>query len=180
MTDSIINQAIQVRNAYDEASRSRSPRIGVLGPSLSEETDIGTIKRCEIQETLNKHGYDAFFPECEIDLSDSSILWLEEERKLLADKSVALIILLHTTSYGVVAEIGNFVSIPEIQSKCVILYPAKHYEPGKNLLANTVQAFDNMIYTDQQLQECHVVAQCVEWADNRRIDLLQKFDSQRF
>ena len=140
--------------------------IAVLGPNLSDIDNSGTLKRRQIAASLETDGHITFFPENHVQDTDPSVPWVEQERQLLSDSSVDLVIILHTDrSAGVLMEIGNFVSVPEISLKTAILCPFKHYKPTENLFGNTVQAyFTKMQYTDEHLASCELVAECKQWA----------------
>ena len=74
-----------------------------------------------------------FFPEERLDTSDPTP-WIEQERRLLSDSTVHLVIVLDAEdSAGVLIEIGNFVSVPKIHAKTAILFPSEHYKSGQNL-----------------------------------------------
>ena len=140
-----------------------SLRIAVLGPNLEEIRDAGTRKRYQIRDALADLGHSPFFPE---DLIDESLDWIGQERVLLAGEDVDLIIILHTNdSWGALAEIANFVSVPEIRTKTVVFFPIEHYTPTRSLPANIVQSyFVKMPYTDNHLEVCQLVSECERWA----------------
>ena len=84
-------------------------------------------------------------------------------------------------SFGVMSEIANFVSVPEIHSKAAILFPAKFYIPNESLPANTVQAYhDKMQYTDEDIEICRLVHQCIDWASERRMESWSGIAAQGF
>lgn len=139
--------------------------IAVLGPNLKDIGNPGTLKRHQIADSLENDGHITFFPENHVQYTDPSMPWVDQERELLSDSSVDLVIILHTDhSAGVLMEIGNFVSVPEISLKTAVLCPTKHYKPTENLFGNTVQYFTNMQYTDEHLASCELVAECKQWA----------------
>ena len=141
-----------------------SLRIAVLGPNLEEIRDAGTRKRYQIRDALSDLGHSPFFPEEVIE--GSSLDWIGQERVLLAGDDVDLIIILHTNeSCGVLAEISNFVSVPEIRTKTAVFFPIEHYTPTRNMPANIVQSyFVKMPYTDDHLKICQLVSECEKWA----------------
>ena len=84
--------------------------IAVLGPSLDDgEANRGGRKREQIRDALQQDGHRPFFPEDRVAADPSGPSLLEQERLLLGDANVDLIIILYTaTSYGVLQEIANF------------------------------------------------------------------------
>ena len=180
--DAFSNQSAAKRSDVEERSAGLSLRIAVLGPNLDDIGNVGTQKRYQIRNALENDGHQPFFPERELDTSDASQLWLELERQLLGDESVDLVIIFHTEDgFGVLAEIANFVSVPEIHAKAAILFPAKFYTPNRSLPANTVQAYhDKMQYTDQDMAICRIVDQCIDWASERRNESWPGIVSQGF
>ena len=156
--------------------------IAVLGPNLDEVGNSGSAKRGQIADALENDGHETFFPEQYVVKDDPSIPWVEQERLLLSDESVDLVIILHTDdSAGVLVEIGNFVSVPEIYIKTGILFPSRHYKPTRNMSGNTVQAyFNRMQYTEEQLTSCELVAECRRWAYTRQIGNWPDLRSERF
>ena len=155
----------------DNRIREKKLCVAVLGPNLDNIQDFGTQKRYQVRDALEDDGHDSFFPENRIDTSDSTQVWLRTERQMLSDDSIDLVIILHTeSSFGVLAEIANFVDVPEIHSKTAILYPARFYQPDQNLPANIVQAYYvRKLYTDDEMEACHVVQECRKWAHTLRI-----------
>ena len=180
--DSFSSQSAAKRSDIEKRSTGVSLRIAVLGPNLDDIGNIGTQKRYQIRDALEDDGHQPFFPECEMDTSDASQIWLELERHLLSDDSVDLVIIFHTEDgFGVLAEMANFVSMPEIHAKAAILFPAKFYAPNRSLPANTVQAYhDKMQYTDRDMEICRIVDQCIGWASERRNESWPGIVSQGF
>ena len=180
--DAFSDQAVTRRRRVEKDLERVSLRIAVLGPDLENLRSVGTRKRYQIRDALEDDGHRPFFPERELDTSDASQLWLELERQLLGDESVDLVIIFHTEDgFGVLAEIANFVSVPEIHAKAAILFPAKFYTPSRSLSANTVQAYhDKMQYTDQDMAICRIVDQCIDWASERRNESWPGIVSQGF
>ena len=167
------------KDLADELSNKRLS-VAVLGPNLDESNGVGTKKRNQIADSLKNDGHKTFFPECLMDRNDPD--WIEQERKLLADSSVDFVVILHTeTSAGVLVEIGNFVSVPEISSKTGILFPFRFYEPMQNLAANTVQAYPTKFqYTDDQMTSCELVAECRQWIRTRQKETSLQLKSESF
>ena len=154
---------------YEKYLTDKSLRVAILGPNLSNIEEIGTRKRYEIRDALEDDGHEPFFPECFIDVNDSTSLWIRIEQQLLADPQVDLVIIFHTPeAFGVLTEISNFIDVYEIYSKAAILFPSQFYQPYENLPANTVQGYYvKKIYTEDELRECHVVTECRKWAGDR-------------
>ena len=99
-------------------------RIAVLGPSLNDISNSGTRKRRQIADSLEDDGHETFFPEQYVLKDDPSVPWVEQERQLLSDSAVDFVVILHTEdSAGVLVEIGNFVSVPEISFKTGVSIP---------------------------------------------------------
>ena len=153
----------------DNYLHGRRLRIAILGPNLDNIHEAGTLKRYQIRDALKDDGHAPFFPECFIDTDDSTQLWIEIERQLLIDPEVSLVIILHTEkSFGAFTEIANFVSVPEIHRKTAILFPHQLYTPGESLPANTVQGYYvRKIYTVDELEKCHLVAECRKLVSDR-------------
>lgn len=159
-----------------------SLQIAVLGPGLSNPGDPGTLKRRQIRNALEGDGHSPFFPE-EVVTSDSPFSsFLDQERTLLDGPDVDLVIILHTpASIGVVAELGNFVSVPDIKAKTAILFPAQFYTPDESLVANTAREyFVKMPYTDTHFKSCQLVSECRRWANDRATGNWQVFSPHEF
>lgn len=163
----------------EERTLTRRPlQIAVLGPSLDDICDIGTRKRLQIRDALRDRGHAPFFPEDLIDVSAPD--WIGQERELLGDDSVDLVIILHTkNSWGAFSELANFVSFPEIRIKTAVLFPSEHYEPMNSLPANIVQSyFVRLPYTDRHMELCQLTSECIKWADDRRNGVWPELPSQ--
>ena len=170
----------------DEVSERRL-RIAVLGPNLEEIGNIGTRKRYQIADALKDDGHEPFFPEQHPLMDDPPSFWLDQERQLLGDSSVDFVIILHTDgsagglSGGALMEIANFVSVPAIRFKTGILFPSKFYNPSQSLPGNTVQAYTKkMLYREDDMESCELVAECRRWADTRLKDLSPDLQSEAF
>ena len=170
------------RKEIAERLSAISLRIAVLGPNLDETCNTGSVKRSQIADALQKDGHETFFPEHYVSKNDPSIIWVEQERLILSDESVDLVIMLHTDdSMGVLVEIGNFVSVPEINIKTGILFPSQYYKPTQYMPGNTVQGYYNrMQYTEEQLESCELVAECRRWAYTRQIGIWPNLSSEKF
>lgn len=156
-------------------------RIAVLGPSLDNDTS-GSRKRRQIADTLKSDGHETFFPEDYVSLDNPTLPAIEQERQLLSDSAVDLVIILHTEdSAGVLVELGNFASVPEISSKSAVLFPVKFYWPTQNLSGNTVQAyFARMQYSEEHLDSCELVGECRWWAYERQRGVWPIFRPENF
>ena len=150
--------------------RSDTPlRVAVLGPNLGESSNPGGEKRRQIYQALREAEHSPFFPESILEDEPATSFFLGRERELLASSDVHLVFLLHTSGYGVVAELGSFVHVPEIVSKTIVLYPYSRYQPTEALLANTAREFPfRMPYSQEQFDSCNLVAECLKWAEQRR------------
>ena len=157
----------KARAKADEASPRLS--VAVLGPGLNAPEDLGGQKRRQIREALENDGHRPFFPEDCVDLDPVSSLFVEQERELLADASVDLVIILHTSSSkGVLVEIGNFVSVPEINGKTAVLFPSVYYTPDESLAANTARGYPvRMPYSDNHFESCQLVSECRKLTQDR-------------
>ena len=146
-------------------------RIAVLGPNLDNADDPGTRKRRQIHDVLERDGHYPFFPETYVDTSQPFDTWIEQERVILSDSAVDLVIVLNTpTSIGVILEIGNFVSAPVIRNKTAIMHPIEYYTPDDSLAANTIRAYlVQMPYTEEQMSVCQLVSECRIWVRRRQI-----------
>ena len=159
--------AAKAKARVEEAHRIL--RVAVLGPGLATEDDPGRKKRKQIRDALEDDGHDAFFPEGSVIADPLLPSLVEQERELLAGTGVDLVIILHTSaSVGVIAEIGNFVSVPAIKEKTAILFPIEHYRPDQGLVANTVQDYlVKLPYTKDYFDACQIVSECRKWAEAR-------------
>ena len=96
-----------------------------------------------------------------------------ERIKILSKPSVDWILMLHTCyGQGTTGELFYFAEHPEIVSKTTILFPEEFYDPPEGLTANTVVGFwapqsQPVLYTDQQLASCNLVADCRNLAAER-------------
>lgn len=164
--------AAKAKTIAETFQSGASLRIAVLGPGLSNPNDPGSQKRRQILEALNKDGHSAFFPEDLVSRGDPFTPILELERSLLVMPDVDLVIILHTsTSYGTIAELANFVSIPEIKGKTAVLFPSQYYSPDDSLVANTVREYRSRLpYTDDHFRACQLVSECRKWANDRTTD----------
>ena len=160
----------------------RSLRIAVLGPGIGQGESPGTRKRRQIRDALLEDGHAPFYPEDLISNTSPIDPLLEQERRILSDPEVELVVILHTTSsFGVLAEIANFVSVPQIKAKTVVLFPAQFYTPDESLVANTVRDYlTKMPYTERHFEVCQLVSECRKWANDRVIGLRPDLVSFRF
>ena len=141
-------------------------RVAVLGPSLDDSS--GGKKRRQIYQALKKEGHSPFFPECALANAPPAAFILERERRMLVSSDVHLVIILHTSGYGVAAELGNFVHVPEIVSKTAVLFPAEFYAPDNAVLANTAREFPmRQPYLKEHFLSCQLVSECLKWAEQR-------------
>ena len=153
-----------------DTSEDVSLSIAVLGPSLDDgEANRGGRKREQIRDALQQDGHRPFFPEDRVASDPSGPSLLEQERLLLGDANVDLIIILYTaTSYGVLQEIANFEPYPNIKGKTAVLYPFALYQPGASLFSDTLSEYlVRMSYSDLQFDECTLVFECRKWANLR-------------
>ena len=154
-----------------QTSRERmSLSVAVLGPGLTAADESGAVKRKQIRDALAKDGHKPFFLE-DIVTPNPFEAVIDEERRILSRPDVDLVIILHTdTSSGVLMEIANFVSVPEIKSKTAVLFPIQYYTPDESVPGNTVRAyFVKFVYTDEQFKACQLVSECRKWAYDRAI-----------
>ena len=163
--------AAKLNNERRRASYSRPLKIAVLGPSLDNVDDPGTRKRRQIFDALKDDGHYPFFPETYVDKSQPFDIWIEQERIILSDPEVDLVIVLNTpTSIGVMLEVGNFVSVPEIRIKTAIMHPIEYYTPDDSLAANTIRAYlVQLPYTQEHMSVCQLVSECRIWVRRRQI-----------
>ena len=141
----------------------RRLRIAVLGPG---EHPLGMAKRKEIRDVLREDGHCALFPEDHVDLERLDRTGVDQERDLLEQDDVHLVIALVTEgSIGVVAELTDFRHAPAIMDKAAVLFPTKYYNPTGNIASNIAEDYIiKFPYTDQQLEDCQVVRECRHWA----------------
>ena len=158
------------RKELEGEATEKPLRIAVLGPNLGDADNVGARKRRQIADALREDGHETFFPEQYVAMDDPFVPWVEQERQLLSDSDVDLVVILHTEgSAGVLVELGNFVSVPEISFKTGVLFPFQYYRPTQSLSANTAQAyFSKLQYTAEELESCQLVAECRRWAYNRK------------
>ena len=163
---SIVRKAKEISEAE---SADKSLSIAVLGPGLDAPDNPGSLKRKQIHDELEKDGHRPFFPEHRVSTGPTQDSLLDQERRILVDSGVDLVIILHTSeSVGTIAELAAFVGIPEIKSKTAILFPVEYYTPDQALVANTVREYlIRTVYPDEHLKSCQVVAECRKWAYDR-------------
>lgn len=159
----------KAKEAAERYRTERPLRIAVLGPGLQRAGYPGTQKRRQIHDALLADGHAPFFPEDLVDPTEPRDLLLEQERRILLEPDVDLVIILHTrNSMGVLMEIANFVSAPLIKAKTAVLFPNSFYTPDRGLPGNTVRAFrDKMMYSSKQFNDCDLVGECRKWAYDR-------------
>ena len=147
--------------------------IAVLGPALNMENP-GSRKRRQIHDALQKDGHKPFYPEDIVVTGTPKAI--VEEREILSKPSVDWIILLHTQNgHGTIGELSNFAEHDAIVAKTTVLFPQDLYDPSGGLTANTVESFwaqrtEPLLYTDQQLASCNLVAECTALAFERLSD----------
>ena len=159
----------KAKEAAERYRTERPLRIAVLGPGFQGAENAGTQKRRQIHDALLEDGHEPFFPEDFVDPEEPRDLLLEQERRILLEPEVDLVIVLHTgDSMGALMEIGNFVSVPQIKAKTAVLFPNDFYTPDSGLPGNTVRAFrDRMLYSARQFTDCDLVGECRKWAYDR-------------
>ena len=144
--------------------------IAVLGPSLDDgESNRGGRKREQIRDALQQDGHRPFFPEEFVASDPSGPLLLEQERRLLGDAAVDLIIILYTTtSHGVLQEIAYFASYSTFKAKSAVLYPFELWQPGSSLFSDTLSEYlVRTPYSKTQFDDCTLVFECRKWASLR-------------
>ena len=157
--------------------------IAVLGPSFdSGGVNLGGQKRKEIHDALQEDGHHPFFPEEIVTSDPSGPTLLEQERITLGDPRVDLIIILYTpTSYGVLQEIANFVSYPDIKAKAAVLYPFELWQPGESLFSDTLSEYlVRSAYAETQFDNCTLVFECRKWANLKATGQWAVFEAHRF
>ena len=77
-----------------------------------------------------------------------------------------LVIILHTDAgTGTLQEIAHFILYPHLMAKTAVLYPAKFYQPSKNLFSDTIsQYLVPMPYSDCLFKACTLVSERRKWA----------------
>ena len=161
------------RKASDMAVSLKAGRrisVAVLGPGFPEQgvpESPGSLKRRQIRTALEGDGHRAFFPEDLVESEGIPFSILNWETSLLRDPQVDLIVILHTdSSFGVIAELSHFLTVPEIRDKTVVLFPIEFYNPSGGLVSNIVQNYYyRTFYPEEHLKTCHVVAECRHWAN---------------
>ncbi len=140
--------------------------IAVLGPSIDDPNSSGAAKRLQIREALATDGHSSFFPEDLVVNDPLQGSLLDQERRILSQPTVDLVIILCTsTSPGALMEIANFVSVPAIKMKTAILFPSEFYNPDDGLPGNTVREYlVKATYTDTHFESCQLVSECRMWA----------------
>ena len=159
----------KTREAQERYRIDRSLRVAVLGPGPTDSEALGPQKRRDIRGALERDGHQPFFPEEGIDPAEPRESLLDQERRILGDPSVDLVIILHTRdSFGALMEIANFVSEPTIKAKTAVLFPLQFYAPESGLPGNTIREYrDKMLYSDEHFQSCQIVGECRKWAHDR-------------
>lgn len=139
--------------------------VAVLGPG---EGHPSFPKRCQIRDSLVADGIEAFFPEDVVD-KNSGLSLLDEERMILEDQQVGLVVALDT-SEGPLAELSAFAQIPLITKKTVVLVPDDYYAPGANFPSDILERYSNRWrFTREELLECSLVRECTSRARNERL-----------
>ena len=144
--------------------------IAVLGPKSGvNNSDPGGMKRREILDALEQDGHNPFFPEDKVAPDPAGLRLLEQERLLLRNPEVDLVVILYTySSPGALQEIAYFTADPVIVSKTGILYPYDFYDPGGNLFTDTLSEYHvKQPYSKHHLENCSVVGECRKWASAR-------------
>ena len=180
--DAFIQRISNSRRQITERLSETYLRVAILGPNLDDALSVGTRKRHQIATALEKDGHTTFFPEDLVVRDNPFVPWVERERELLRGSDTDLVIILHTEdSAGVLVEIGNFISVPEIYLKTAILFPIQYYKPTQNMSGNTVQGyFTKMNYTQEDLISCELVAECRRWAYTRQKHIWPNLSSGNF
>ena len=159
----------KTREAQARYQNIRPLTVAVLGPGLGGIETSGSRKRRQIYDALQQDGHAPFFPEPLTDPADPRESLLEQERHILREPEVDMVIILHTPeSIGAFGEIANFASDPDIKAKTAVLFPLQFYTPVTGLPATTVREYrDRMIYSDEHFQSCQIVGECRKWAHDR-------------
>ena len=162
---------------------ARNLSVAVLGPSLDDsDSNLGGQKRKQIHDALSADGHHPFFPDKRVASNPTGPSLLEQERIILDSPDVDLVIILHTdTGTGTLQEIAHFVAYPHLMMKTAVLYPAKFYQPSKNLFSDTIsQYLVRMPYSDRLFKACSLVAECRKWAYDMANGRWRTFYSHRF
>ena len=159
----------KTQEAQERYRIDRSLRVAVLGPGPTDGEAPGPQKRRDIRGALAADGHRPFFLEERVDPAEPRESLLEQERRILSDSAVDLVIVLHTQdSFGALMEIANFASEPAIKAKTAVLFPLQFYTPESGLPGNTIREYrDKMIYSDEHFQSCQIVGECRKWAHDR-------------
>ena len=102
-------------------------------------------------------------------VSEGSPNLLSEEREILSRDTVDWIVMLCARgAYGPPAEIVGFTDYPEIIRKTTILFPYDLYNDD-GFVANVIRCSWSppLLYTEEQLASCSVVAECKGLARER-------------
>lgn len=151
-------------------------KVAVLGPGESHRT---FFKRREIHDALMAEKFDAFFPEAQVE-NDLPLSIPDQERDLLRDSEVKWIIVLET-SEGPLNELATFSEIDEIVDKTFVLIPEEFYTPGQSYPTSVIQLYENLWrFSEEELQQCNLVSECMFRARRRRISLWNGLHSQQF
>ena len=162
LADSILDKRRGIEEQHTSTVRLR---VAVLGPGFSNPDDSASEKRLQIRDSLRLDGHDPFFPEDLVD-TQSNVPFLEQERLLLEEPDVHLVIILDSSA-GPLAELAGFESVREIVSKTAVLCPFDYYDVDDSLPTNVVQSYHvRWRYTVEELEACTVVAECRKWAYN--------------
>lgn len=161
----------------------RNLSVAVLGPSVGDGNETpGGRKRKQIRNALTDDGHQAFFPEEHATSNPLGPSLLAQERNLLDNPDVDLVIILHTDrSIGTLQETAYFIDYPSIVAKTGVLYPSKFYRAGANMFSDTVSNYlVRMPYSDRQFQACELVSECRNWADMMARGYWVGFEPHRF
>lgn len=132
----------------------------VWGPG---DNELLTKKRTDIVKLLKKDGFEAFTSE-ELGkkLRSSAPLPYQE---LSHWEAVNLVIVLEA-GVAPAMELASFVFFPGFCERCVVFHPRDYVTGGKTTYPGEVlKLFPNrVIYSDKEMQDCTVVAECIHRA----------------
>ena len=151
-------------------------RVAVLGPG---EDHQAYFKRRQIRDTLVDEKFAPFFPEELVD-EDLPISAVEQERIMLRDVDVDFIVVLEH-SEGPLSELAEYSNEEAIVLKTFVLIPESYYTPQESYPTGVIEQYNNRWrFTEEELNVCSVVHQCMTRARNLRILKGSKAEPQSF
>lgn len=158
--------------AQIERSKEVSLSILVWGPAPTSDSPAAR-KRVEIGQFLSEEGHNAMFSE-QLEAVPVPGNWSAKALEYAQAKVVHLIFILIEDSPGALAEAVDFICLPQLASKCVVLVP-RHYRSGYPA-SGPLQEHDDgyrgvFWYSAEDLETCNVLGEVRTRSQARRLHL---------